>query len=1826
MVRITGLPDAQVVDWEAKLEAQVVASLQVVMDTLARRLDRIQVAAARRYALVAADENPPPQTGQLAIPAPEPLPATIPAASPNAAPGQPYVSPDDLASISPLWQQQVAEQVLPLVAQVFIDSAGHIRSQLLEHVPAHGVLQIPALGSAAAERYLREVKSTYDKVGEHLWATARAQLAEGFEAGESIEQLAARLRRSAGLAARSSVLVARTSVIEASNFGSISMARLSGLDMEKEWLCVVAGTEIAAIEPLQVVERRRTTGWLTTLRTNHGRFLTVTPNHPVLTSRGWIRAHSLHVGDNLVCYRDLKTSGVDDPAALDSGTTSFGNYPDIQHVPAQIDQVFRALTDNGARRGMVSSATDFYSDPVNCEIEVVPVDSDLTADINAALGQPAGNSIFALTDAGLGYLAATSAFDQILSRGAKSSISDLGSYTSGHPFRLHGPSFPLVAHFPGCALASDFDPSPAQESSEGSPAVAIPLTEHDERVVLDDVELDELINVEVYWAANRHNVYDLTTNRGWFVANGIVVHNSTPDLRTRPTHLAADGQRVDLNEVFQVGGFAADFPAAPNLPPSERYRCRCTVGYVFPDDQPALPSPTVDQALPGAPGTPAIEGLPDLTGRSTEGPLTQFYPKKAGPEPAPLEPIFGTNKSYVRPSLVRAGNPEELRRAWEAEASAITGRPFVVEPLPTGVSPLTAREYAEATLQMLERYPEALVTRIAWFNNPASGNYAQYQRFTHIIQINEHWASDANRRKFLAQLRSDVKGWDEGRIGWSVRGAFNPQSVIYHEFFHVLDFENLGRAVDRRVLELVERRAALEGITADDLVARDISAYAGSQTAELIAEAGADVMINGDRASMISREIVDLIDREYRARGYGIRLAPLSPEEIEETGLDLFPRAAGPRPRSAMTVAELRAEARTRGVAIPIGARKADIVRLLDETSPSAPFEAAEATAGSAAYRAAQAELRATLRRPVTLEPYRQSGSSANTFIEAHEGRKVVTKDYSRVGTKAAGVRDTDAEELGALVMDALEVPTQTVVRTGERSIAASFLEGQYPEAYGDFVYPSGIEAMVDTDPGRLLGLADVLIGNSDRRRNLVKLVDGRLASFDLGGAFRAPKLAGATDPSSPLGGYFAGTGGRGWRKANDMDPRDLALIRQRLEALRPEFERLGRAAWHRQMMARLDEIEKRATGTVRRLSGSAPDLPTSALATKGTAIPAPAPRPRVRAAAGAARMKVLDQRRQIAEALGDVDQMLHGQASARALAARARAYRGLLGDSDAGKALEPLLEAMESGEAAIAREALEAVRTKATLEVVGGDAGDVTRYRAATMRGAADEAVAEGSPVHIIRPGYSVTIRGKTTQLTKATVVRATDQELAAAEKKATRAAARARQAEIAKARGTAHLLADLDQLIARKAPRSAIRQALDPALTAPEQLYAGVEAETLRALQAALDTGDTAKLRAALTRVGKQRGISPLGRAGAKADFDPETMEIIGGGEAPAAGTKVIIERRGAQLEGLTESLQRTQVRQVTPVAEVRTASGIVPKFEMPKDIPAADLTRIKKIIGTGEDVYPWYDDFKALPYDLRDDRVVAFVERFRQRYPGVYERLTHDAQVKDAYADWRREFKVRGSAAEVRARMVEEMRSQLSDAQIVVRRRRESSLRDMLDSGRMKTQFETGSSTGTLNTDLRARFEQMMWGYARDLDPAMRPVYGYLSPMSVDGETYRMSVGQYGDIRIVLKDSVRDRTSFTVGDSLGTWKSTTSSPVKDPAWETYNFAPGSGWRAPGAPGRDYASEKFQSSVYVEAQVHGGVRVSDIAEVVFYQQPEPQTVRALKRAGVPWRVVRAR
>ncbi|WP_063017580.1 alpha/beta fold hydrolase [Nocardia niwae] len=207
-------------------------------------------------------------------------------------------------------------------------------------------------------------------------------------------------------------------------------------------------------------------------------------------------------------------------------------------------------------------------------------------------------------------------------------------------------------------------------------------------------------------------------------------------------------------------------------------------------------------------------------------------------------------------------------------------------------------------------------------------------------------------------------------------------------------------------------------------------------------------------------------------------------------------------------------------------------------------------------------------------------------------------------------------------------------------------------------------------------------------------------------------------------------------------------------------------------------------------------------------------------------------------------------------------------------------------------------------------------------------------------------------------------------------------------------------------------------------------------------------------------------------------------------------------------------------------------------------------------------------------------------------------------------------------LRALMVEELR-QVFDGEIVTRTKA-GSLRAILETGRFKTEFDFVGKRGIGQALLadRALLEQALFGYPPDLPVESRPIYGFIRT----APSYRVTAGdalaQYGDIDIVFKTTVEERTTANVGDT----KSVAAIPSKvtDPRPESFAATP-PGHRTLGYLGlegidRDYAGDRFTSNSYIEAQVHGAT-VADIDYVVFHASaPDQRLQELLDQAGIPW------
>ena len=242
------------------------------------------------------------------------------------------------------------------------------------------------------------------------------------------------------------------------------------------------------------------------LSVDSGRRLTVTPNHPILTGRGWIPANKLREGDDLFSY-----SGGDD----DTTTSSSLNEED---QPPRIDQVFRLFRDAFSSTSVPASTGDLHGDAsrIKGDVDVVDMNRVLKGMTNA---EEASDFFNPLTNMLLFPISGDSTsghpLDGLLSSsyGIMGGLSLLRSSGCGH-------TAPLQAL--GFGPASHLNTLVQKPSGEDASAYTRFVGELFERGA-GKVVRDKLVKVRNFEFSGH--VYDLQSVSGWLVANGIVASN-----------------------------------------------------------------------------------------------------------------------------------------------------------------------------------------------------------------------------------------------------------------------------------------------------------------------------------------------------------------------------------------------------------------------------------------------------------------------------------------------------------------------------------------------------------------------------------------------------------------------------------------------------------------------------------------------------------------------------------------------------------------------------------------------------------------------------------------------------------------------------------------------------------------------------------------------------------------------------------------------------------------------------------------------------------------------------------------------------------------------------------------------------------------------------------------------------------------------------------------------------------------------------------------------------------------------------------------------------
>lgn len=228
-------------------------------------------------------------------------------------------------------------------------------------------------------QYVETTEHLLRAVGDRLADATRRELAAGLDAGEDTEQLRSRLRAAfsregAQLGDARENRIALTEATRAWNAATLAAAKeITGPDrpLVKQWLCVLPDTPITA-SGVVAASRRHYSGPVVRLDSAAGRRVTLTPEHEVLTTRGWLPAKALNKGDRLIQVGSIQPVGA----------------PQVENPPAKIGEVVdAAMTSGPVEVRSMAASVDLDGNLPNGQVEVVVADRGLAQHFEPRLGQ-----------------------------------------------------------------------------------------------------------------------------------------------------------------------------------------------------------------------------------------------------------------------------------------------------------------------------------------------------------------------------------------------------------------------------------------------------------------------------------------------------------------------------------------------------------------------------------------------------------------------------------------------------------------------------------------------------------------------------------------------------------------------------------------------------------------------------------------------------------------------------------------------------------------------------------------------------------------------------------------------------------------------------------------------------------------------------------------------------------------------------------------------------------------------------------------------------------------------------------------------------------------------------------------------------------------------------------------------------------------------------------------------------------------------------------------------------------------------------------------------
>lgn len=138
--------------------------------------------------------------------------------------------------------------------------------------------------------------------------------------------------------------------------------------------CLPADTLVDAAM-VRAIFRRPYDGDMIDIVTNDGHHISATPNHPMLTQRGWVGAAFVDDADYLICDARQKNPGAPSDDHMD-------------RAPSEIGEIFDALSNAAVTKREPGSRLDFHGDGSDADVDVIRPNGGLMVGEFAALDKP----------------------------------------------------------------------------------------------------------------------------------------------------------------------------------------------------------------------------------------------------------------------------------------------------------------------------------------------------------------------------------------------------------------------------------------------------------------------------------------------------------------------------------------------------------------------------------------------------------------------------------------------------------------------------------------------------------------------------------------------------------------------------------------------------------------------------------------------------------------------------------------------------------------------------------------------------------------------------------------------------------------------------------------------------------------------------------------------------------------------------------------------------------------------------------------------------------------------------------------------------------------------------------------------------------------------------------------------------------------------------------------------------------------------------------------------------------------------------------------------